>query len=82
MKALQKFSAEYLEQCRHLKPEHILRFLEDFRLLHGSADSSQSRLISIKIPETLLRAFKEQSELNGVRYQTQIKKLMRDWLLK
>ncbi len=81
MKALQKFSDEYLEQCQKLSTPEIVRFLEDFRLLHGEKTSSVSRLISIKIHEDLLRAFKLKAEIEGTRYQTQIKKLIRMWLM-
>lgn len=35
-KPVQYFTDEYLEHCKKLKPEHILRFLEEFRLLHSA----------------------------------------------
>jgi predicted DNA binding CopG/RHH family protein len=47
--------------------------------LHGRT-SSGSRLISLKVPEDLLQAFKAKSRLHGTPYQTKIKELMRDWL--
>lgn len=80
MKAVQKFSADYLYQCRSLKPEEILRFLEEFRTVFAQRETP-SKLISIKIPESLLKAFKAKAQLSGVRYQTQIKNLMRDWVI-
>ncbi|MGE3973651.1 MAG: hypothetical protein AB7F59_03905 [Bdellovibrionales bacterium] len=80
MKALQKFSSEYLEQCKHLKPEETLKFLDDFRRLHGEKSKLKSKLISMKVSEPLLEAFKKKSELPGIPYQTQIKKLMLEWL--
>jgi len=33
-KAIQYFSDEYLESCKKLSPEHILTFLDEFRMLH------------------------------------------------
>lgn len=63
-----------------MTPEQIIQFLDDFRTLHGSVDRSKSKLISIKIPENLLNAFKTRSKLVGVPYQTQIKKLMTEWI--
>ena len=36
MKTLQFFSDEYLARCRDLPPDAIVRFLEDFRIVHGS----------------------------------------------
>ncbi len=79
MKAVQTFSDDYLENCRRLKPDEIIRFLEDFRLLHASATST-SKLISMKVPTDLLSTFRAKCELSGVRYQTQIKQLMLRWL--
>ncbi len=78
MKPVQYFSDEYLEQCKDAKPEAILEFLEGFRLMNSKP--AKSKLISIKIPEVLLTSFRSKCELNNVRYQTQIKKLMEGWL--
>lgn len=80
MRPVQKFSAEYLERCRDLAPEEIVRFLEDFRTLHGGKTRAKSRLISIKMPEDLLSTFRAKADLTGVAYQTQIKRLMIEWL--
>jgi len=76
---VQHFSDEYLERCRKLPPGEVAEFLENFRLLHGG-ERSTSRLISMKVPEPLLDAFKRRCRLEGLRYQTQIKRLMSDWL--
>jgi len=80
VKPLQYFSDAYLEQCRNANTESILEFLESFRLLQ--APPARSKLISLKIPEILLDSFRRKCELEDVRYQTQIKQLMRDWLLR
>lgn len=79
MKALQTFSDEYLERCKDISIEERLDFIENFRLMH-SENPSPSKLISIKMPINLLDAFKYKSKLNGVAYQTQIKRLMENWL--
>ena len=76
---VQTFSDEYLARCRELSALDIVRFLEDFRRIQGEVES-RSRLISLKVPEPLLAAFKTKARLGGVRYQTQIKNLMRQWL--
>ena len=76
---LQTFSDEYLARCRELSAMDIVRFLDDFKRIHGQAET-RSRLISLKVPEPLLAAFKTKARLGGARYQTQIKKLMRQWL--
>jgi len=80
MKPVQYFSDEYLQQCQGMTPDQIIRFLDDFRQLHGSGIRSQSKLISIKVPENLLSAFKACATLIGVPYQTQIKALMNAWV--
>ena len=80
MRPVQYFTPEYLEQCRAMSPAQILRFLEDFRLLHGRPRAEKSKLISLKVPESLLEVFRAKAALSGVPYQTQIKRLMRDWL--
>ena len=80
MKAVQYFSDDYLAHCREMSTEQILRFLDDFRRLHG-AKPAASKLISIKVPEDLLDAFKAKAKLAGTPYQTRIKALMKDWLL-
>jgi len=80
VRPIQYFSDEYLEQCRHMQPDEIIRYLEDFRRLHSSRPA-RSKLISMKVPEDLLEAFKARAKLAGIPYQTQIKALMRDWLV-
>jgi predicted DNA binding CopG/RHH family protein len=82
MKPVQSFSDEYLERSSQMSPEEISRFLEQFRLVHGGigAAKQKTKLISLKVPENLLNAFRQKSELEGVRYQTQIKQLMAEWL--
>jgi len=79
MKPLQYFSDEYLERCRGMTPDQIILFLEDFRRLHAGTPV-RSKLISMKVPENLLAAFKTRARLAGVPYQTMIKTLMTDWL--
>ena len=56
-----------------------MRFLDDFRKLHAAVNT-RSRLISLKVPEPLLAAFRTKARLHGVPYQTQIKNLMRAWV--
>ena len=81
MKALQTFSEEYLKHCQAMTPNQIMEFLEGFRKLHGVKNPKEkSRLISIKIPENLLRVFRAQCDLKGTPYQTQIKNLMKEWV--
>ena len=81
-RVVQEFSPEYLAQCKEMSTEEILRFLDQFRRIHGNSTTqhNQSKLISIKVPEDLLQAFKAKAKLENVRYQSQIKILMRQWV--
>ena len=78
IKAVQYFTDEYLEQCKAATPKQILTFLENYRLMQGGED--KTKLISMKISESLLAAFRQKCDLEGVKYQTQIKRLMVEWL--
>ena len=80
MRPVQLFTDEYLARCRGMTPDQVIRFLEDFRRLHAKRPA-RSRLISLKVPEDLLHAFRQRAELAGVPYQSQIKQLMREWVL-
>jgi hypothetical protein len=66
-----------------MKPVQIICFLDDYRQLHGRRNEirSCSKLISIKVPENLLNGFNKQAALVGTMYQTQIKILMKEWVL-
>lgn len=81
MRPVQFFSDEYLDQCKRMKPADILRFLDEFRRLCAPARRTGSRLISLKVPEDLLEAFKARARVHDVRYQTRIKRLMTEWLV-
>ena len=80
-KPIQYFNREYVKRSRELTPDQILEFLDDFQKLM-SETPEKCQLISLKIEPALLRAFKMKSNLSGVAYQTQIKKLMKAWLAK
>lgn len=83
MKTVQFFDDEYLAECAAMTPDDIAQFLDEFRIIHGGKISSEkkSKLISIKIPVSLLAAFKTKAALQNQRYQTKIKQLMTDWVL-
>ena len=79
MKTVQRFTRENLEHGKNLTADQILRFLDDFRCLHGS-QPRKSKLISMKVPEDLLNAFRTRARMAGMPYQTQIKRLMKAWV--
>jgi predicted DNA binding CopG/RHH family protein len=78
MRPVQYFSEEQLAFGKTMSSDEILDFLEGFRQLTERRPAS--RLISMKIPEDLLQAFRTRCRLDGVPYQRQIKRLMREWL--
>jgi predicted DNA binding CopG/RHH family protein len=80
VRPVQFFTDEYLGQCREMTADQVIHFLEDFRNLHAGRPT-RSKLISLKVPEDLLQAFRQRAELAGVPYQAQIKRLMRKWVL-
>jgi predicted DNA binding CopG/RHH family protein len=79
MKTVQHLNETYLEQCRQMKPIQILEFLDNFRQLHHQ-QLAKSKLISLKVPESLLTTFRQQCEMEGIAYQTKIKQLMQEYL--
>lgn len=78
-KPVQYFSKEYLERCKGITANQILEFLEDYRQLVSEAPE-KCQLISMKVEPSLLNAFKRKAQLEGIPYQSLIKKLMRDWV--
>jgi predicted DNA binding CopG/RHH family protein len=80
MRPVQYFSDGYLKQCQKMSSTEIVQFLDDFRKLVVDKPSGPSRLISLKVPDIELQSFRKKCEHEGVKYQTQIKKLMRDWV--
>lgn len=83
MRVVQHFTREQLLHGRTMKPEQIVRFLDDFRRLHGGLEARQpqtSTLISLRVPDDLLRLFKARAAAQGQRYQAQIKALMEAWV--
>lgn len=78
MKPVQYFSDDYLANCRAATPEQTLVFLDNYRRMQAPGDAM--KLISLKVPESLLAVFRQQCDLQGVKYQTQIKRLMREWV--
>lgn len=70
-------------QVSKVTPEFLIQRLENLRFylqLEEKKELGKSKLISMKIQEPLLDAFKEKAQVLGVPYQTQIKILMKDWL--
>ncbi len=78
-KPVQYFTDDYLERCKGATPEQVIEFIENYRMLFARSPE-KCKLISLKVEPSLLNAFKQKAKLEGVPYQAQIKKLMRDWI--
>jgi len=78
-RAVQFFTDEYLEKCKELSPDQIIEFLEGFRELSCErAEKCQS--ISLKIEPSLLNLLKYKAKLDGIPYQTLLKRILRKGL--
>ncbi len=69
-----------MKKLKKPTPLEIVKYIESTQNL-SLMTSGKTKLISIKVPEALLKAFKLKCEGQGLRYQTQIKKLMMEWLV-
>lgn len=78
-KPIQYFTKEYLQRCAEMTPDQIIEFLENYRNLVANVHE-KCQLISMKIEPSLLKAFKQKSRLEGIPYQTKIKRLMNEWV--
>jgi predicted DNA binding CopG/RHH family protein len=77
---VQIFTDEHLERGRRMKGSEIVEFLEGFREMAHASAPSPSRLISVRVPESLLESFKFAARQEGLPYQTLLKRLMREYL--
>ena len=81
MKPVFHFTPDYLERCKNLTTDQVVQFLEDFRKVYLGTSTATSKSVGLKVPEDLLDVFRTRCEIEGIKYQTQIKKLKREWLL-
>ena len=80
-KTVQKMSRAQIEAGLKMKIEDRLKFVEEFMKLAHFAGVHRSKLISLKVPEDLLKVFRHKCEIEGVLYQSKIKSLMSAWVL-
>lgn len=67
---------------QRLTPEEVLEFIEESKkLFWHSQMSGPSQAISLRVPKSLLEAFKLKCRSEGKLYQSEIKELMRQSLL-
>lgn len=73
----------YVKQCLKLKSHEVIKILDDYRRLGdipAPTQKDETILISLKIPESLLKEFKSACASKNLKYQSQIKVLMKEWL--
>lgn len=58
----------------------VMHFIENYKRMLDPRAQKPSKLISIKIPEPLLEAFRYKAEREKIPYQTKIKQLMMEYL--
>jgi predicted DNA binding CopG/RHH family protein len=64
-----------------LSTEETLQFIEDYKkIVFESTQDTSSQAISLRVPKSLLSAFKTHCKANGISYQKKIKDLMREFL--
>lgn len=81
---VQYFNQGYIDQCQHMSHIEIIEKITEQQNLFWSlqnVDVDKSCLISLKVNDLLLEKFKEACESHNLKYQTQIKKLMMNWVL-
>lgn len=77
-KPVQYFTDEYLENCKKLSTDQILRFLDDYRKLQVAPGKLMQ--INLRVPTNVLKAFKARATREGISYQKKIKELMAEWV--
>lgn len=79
MKAKQLYSKGRLDKDSMLTKNQIADFLDDFQSLMQGNEGSR-KLISLRVPEKLLKLFQEKAKQERRPYQSQIVELMRNWV--
>ena len=76
------FSNDYLRRCRSATPQQIVEFLERYRLMQNYPEKLEVPLVPLKVlmPKDMLATFRAKCDVEGVKYQTQIKSLMKKWV--
>ncbi len=79
-KTLQKFQTQnlILDNSKN-NPEAILNFINDFQNMIHSTDE-KTKAISLRVPNNILRMFKSKAARKGLKYQSVITSLMREWI--
>jgi len=66
MRPVQYFSDDYLENCRKLSPDQVLRFLDEFAQLHGPALLAEREREIQRLTEVLAHPWDQDSSRDGL----------------
>jgi len=69
VKKLKKIKSKIEKNQHTINPEQAIEFLESMRTLHEDKDE-KTELISIRIPQNLLKALKLKSSVENRKYQS------------
>lgn len=78
-RSVQKVSTEYLKHCAKLSYKQRAQFVEDFKKVYFS-QKDESVAISLRMQRVMLNQLKDRAEAQGIKYQTLIKDLIRQYL--
>lgn len=70
-----------MKKRTELSPEEALEFLESIRTLSSNIDEER-KLISIRVPQNLLRSLKLKAKNENKKYQSMIVESIREFLKK
>lgn len=79
-KARKKGLQKQALKSNRLTPEQSMEFIESFKKVVLASDQQGSTLISLRVPKSLLAAFKMKCQSENRSYQAEIKKLMARYL--
>lgn len=80
MKTRKKGLQKQTLSSKRLTAEQSMEFIENFKKIVFASDQQGSTLISLRVSKSLLAAFKAKCTAENKTYQTQIKKLMAEYL--
>ncbi len=78
---ISKLTKKSPPESNKIKPLQALQFLEDLRLLSSNIDGPK-KLISIRLPEKMIRSLKIKASQENKKYQSLIVEAIKDYLIK
>jgi predicted DNA binding CopG/RHH family protein len=76
-----KKAKQFHKKSENLSHDQIVQFLDDFGKIVSGRDK-KTKLISVRVPENILDAFKLKAQYQQKKYQSVIVQLMREWAVR